>query len=213
MADDLQVGVVNYGGGNIQSVRNALNLLGAPFREVSAPADLSDLAALIFPGQGAFGDCMRQLEERQLVEALQDWVRADRPFFGICIGYQVLFESSEENPGVGGLAVFPGAVRRFSPEPEIKIPHMGWNTAEITASADDLWQDMGESPYFYFVHSYFPAPEHDSLVSTWTTYGRTRFASSIQHGNVIATQFHPEKSQANGLRLIGSFLRRHLQGA
>ena len=121
------LGVIDYGGGNIQSVRNALAALEADFVEINNPQRLGDVSALVFPGQGAFGDSMAALRERGLVEPLRQWLRADRPFFGICIGYQVLFESSEEQPGVEGLGVFPGQVVKFPSDQGLKIPHMGWN--------------------------------------------------------------------------------------
>ena len=203
------LGVIDYGGGNIQSVRNALTALKADFIEVNSPQRLHDVSALVFPGQGAFGDSMAALHERQLVEPLREWLRADRPFFGICIGYQVLFESSEEQPGVEGLGVFPGRVVKFLPEPGVKIPHMGWNRAEIVAADPRPWEGLGAAPYFYFVHSYYPAPEDPTLVATTTEYGSIRFASGIQRGQVQATQFHPEKSQANGLKLLGNFTAQH----
>lgn len=204
-----KLGVVDYGGGNIQSVRNALTALKAEFIEINSPERLSDVSALVFPGQGAFGDSMNALHERKLVEPLREWLKNDRPFFGICIGYQVLFESSEEQPGVEGLGVFPGKVVKFADAPGLKIPHMGWNTARISNPTNPLWTGLGDHPFFYFVHSYYPAPENPAIVATHTSYGETTFASSVQHGNVQATQFHPEKSQANGLRLLGNFVSIH----
>jgi glutamine amidotransferase len=200
------LGIVDYGGGNIQSVRNALAACDAEFIEISRPEQLADVTALIFPGQGAFGDSMQALHSRGLVEPLRDWLRADRPFFGICIGYQVLFESSEEEPGVAGLGVFRGSVVKFPAIPGLKIPHMGWNVAQVQHPEHPLWHGLGADPFFYFVHSYYPQPVEADLIATRTTYGPISFASSIQRGNVLATQFHPEKSQANGLRLLQNFV-------
>jgi glutamine amidotransferase len=203
------LGIVDYGGGNIQSVRNAMAACDAEFVEISRPDQLADVTALIFPGQGAFGDSMQALQERGLVEPLREWLRADKPFFGICIGYQVLFESSEEEPGVEGLGVFAGQVVKFPSIPGLKIPHMGWNTAHVAHPEQPIWQDLGADPFFYFVHSYYPQPVDDDLIATRTTYGPVNFASSIQRGNVLATQFHPEKSQANGLRLLQNFVTQY----
>ena len=204
------MGVVDYGGGNIQSVRNALAALESGYVEISRPEDFKDLTAVVFPGQGAFGDCMGQLVARGLVEPLQEWIRADRPFFGICIGYQVLFESSEENPDVSGLGIFPGTVVKFQPAAGLKIPHMGWNTARVVHPGSPSWAGLGPDPYFYFVHSYYPAPADDALAATKTEYGGREFSSSIERGHLLATQFHPEKSQTNGLRLLGNFIHRYL---
>jgi imidazole glycerol-phosphate synthase subunit HisH len=202
------IGIVDYGGGNIQSVRNTLTCLGAEHRDVSSPEDFSKVSALVFPGQGAFADSMAGLAARGLVAPLQTWLREDRPFFGICIGYQVLFESSQENPGVAGLGIFPGEVVKFDPAPGVKVPHMGWNTALPSGGAAWPWEGLPDQPFFYFVHSYFPQPADPALAATETEYAGRRFASSIQKGNLTATQFHPEKSQDNGLRLIGNFVRR-----
>ncbi len=203
------IGVVNYGGGNIQSVRNALAALGAGHQEISVPGHFHGIDAVVFPGQGAFADSMTGLQARGLVEPLRDWILADRPFFGICIGYQLLFESSEENPGVAGLGIFPGRVVKFRETPGLKIPHMGWNTARVVAADQSAWEELGEEPYFYFVHSYYPEPADRSLAATLTGYGGVEFASAVQRGRLLATQFHPEKSQGNGLRLIQTFITRH----
>lgn len=205
-----KLGVVDYGGGNIQSVRNALTALNAEFIEISSPAHLGEVSALVFPGQGAFGDSMAALQQRKLVDPLRQWIRDDRPFFGICIGYQVLFETSEEQPGVEGLGVFPGQVVKFKPARGLKIPHMGWNTARVVAADQQPWAGLGNDPFFYFVHSYYPLPADPTLVATQTQYGNITFASSIQRGNIVATQFHPEKSQANGLRLLGNFISKNI---
>lgn len=205
-----KLGVVDYGGGNIQSVRNALTALEAEYVEINSPDRLSDVTALVFPGQGAFGDSMAALHERKLVDPLREWLKQDRPFFGICIGYQVLFETSEEQPGVEGLGVFPGKVVKFTDAPGLKIPHMGWNTAHIVGEDQRPWAGLGSDPFFYFVHSFYPAPADQSIIATETTYGASSFASSVQRGNILATQFHPEKSQANGLRLMGNFVSHYV---
>ena len=204
----MKSGIIDYGGGNLQSVRNAVRALGHEPVLVQGPDDLAGVRALIFPGQGAFGDCMAALHRQNLAAALVDWIRADRPFFGICIGYQVLFEGSDENPDVPGLGVFAGRVVRFPSRPGFKVPHMGWNRAVLTHPDHPAWAELGPEPYFYFVHSFYPEPADDSLVAARTDYGGLVFAAAVQRGALTATQFHPEKSQDNGLRLIGNFLRR-----
>jgi imidazole glycerol-phosphate synthase subunit HisH len=203
------IGVIDYGGGNIQSVRNALAALQANYREISAPEHFADVTALLFPGQGAFADSMAGLEARGVVPQLKAWLQADRPFFGICIGYQLLFERSEENPDIAGLGIFQGSCIRFPQAPGVKIPHMGWNTAEVVSQDPWPWDGLGPQPYFYFVHSYFPEPTDPSIAATLTEYAGRKFVSSIQRGNLCATQFHPEKSQDNGLRLIGNFVEKY----
>jgi imidazole glycerol phosphate synthase glutamine amidotransferase subunit len=203
------VGVIDYGGGNIQSVRNALRALGHTFREISAPEHFQGVKTLLFPGQGAFADSMHGLEARGVVPLLKEWLHADKPFLGICIGYQLLFESSAENPGVAGLGILKGQVVRFAEQPGLKIPHMGWNTATVLSEDAAIWGNLGPEPFFYFVHSYFPQVQDLAVVATTTHYGGQDFVSSVARGNLLATQFHPEKSQKNGLGLIGNFLAKY----
>jgi len=201
----VKTGVIDYGAGNLKSVCNTLDAIGADKKLVRTPADHDDIEALIFPGVGAFGDCSRHLEQQGLMEPLREWIAADRPFLGICIGFQMLFDESEESPGAPGLAAFRGNVARFPTLPGLKVPHMGWNHLTVTNASDPIWAGLGSTPYFYFVHSYFPQPEDRALTASTTLYG-TDFASSIRRGNLLATQFHPEKSQAAGARLIENFL-------
>jgi len=202
-------GIIDYGGGNLQSVRNAVLALGREPALVHAPDDLDGISALVFPGQGAFADCMGALQAKGLVEPLRAWIEADRPFFGICIGYQVLFESSEENPDIAGLGVLAGKVVRFPSGPGIKIPHMGWNTARVVQPDSPAWAGLGAAPFFYFVHSYYPQPESAEVTAAVTDYAGLSFAAAVARGRMLATQFHPEKSQATGLRLLGNFLDTH----
>lgn len=207
MSCERTTGVIDYGGGNIRSLVKALETLGAPPRMVTEPGQLDDLDLIFFPGQGSFGDCMDKLVRRDLCAPLLDWIAADKPFFGICVGYQLLFEESEESPGVRGLGAFEGAVTHF-PESDLKVPHMGWNSALLRTPEASPWEGLGEDPYFYFVHSYYPSPSSPEIVASETEYG-VRFASAIQRGRLLATQFHPEKSQKAGMRLISNFLSRH----
>jgi imidazole glycerol phosphate synthase glutamine amidotransferase subunit len=202
----VKVGIIDYGGGNLRSVANALHSLGQDPEIVASPDQVGDSTHLILPGQGAFGDCMERLENRGLDTFLKDWIAADRPYFGICVGYQILFDSSEEAPDAHGLGVISGTVRRFLDEPGLKIPHMGWNSAVSTRGETPVWKALGAEPYFYYVHSYFPEPLDPAVVVAETTYGTQTFAGAIERGNLFACQFHPEKSQDAGIRLIRNFL-------
>lgn len=201
----MRIGLIDYGAGNLQSVRNALRANGRESTLVARPEELADVEAVIFPGVGAFGDSMRHLDEQGLSDPLRAWIKADRPFFGICIGYQVLFERSEESPGVRGLGVFPGTVIRLR-APGLKVPHMGWNEARFTQPDDPLWAGLGPAPHVYFVHSYHPQPADPALIAATTDYGAP-FASAIRWATGAAVQFHPEKSQHVGLRLLENFVK------
>lgn len=202
----MKVALIDYGAGNLRSVANALRALGVEPEVVANAADLDGATHLVLPGVGSFGDCMAQLEQRGLANLIREWVSAGRPYLGICLGYQILFDASDESPGVSGLGLFRGRVRRFTESPGLKIPHMGWNSAMLSRADLKNWQGLGEAPYFYFVHSYFPEPEDESIIASRTGYGADEFASAIEAGAVLACQFHPEKSQDAGLRLIGNFL-------
>jgi imidazole glycerol-phosphate synthase subunit HisH len=202
----VKVALVDYGAGNLSSVASALRELGVEPRIAASPGDLAGTTHLVLPGVGSFGDCMAQLQSRDLLTAIRDWVAAGKPYLGICLGYQILFDSSEETPGVAGLGMLPGIVRRFQPAPGLKIPHMGWNSAIPRTPDQGNWAGLGKDPYFYFVHSYFPVPDDDSVIAARTTYGDQTFASAIERPNLFACQFHPEKSQDAGLRLIRNFL-------
>ncbi len=200
-----RIGVIDYGGGNLRNVLNVLKHLGHEGLLVSSPGDLDGLDRLVFPGVGSFGDCVAELDRRDLRAPLVDWVAADQPYFGICLGYQVLFERSSESPGAKGLGVFGGEVVKFPEDRGLKIPHMGWNQVEPADRDFHVWEGSPDPLYLYFVHSYFPVPEDASLVASTTEYG-VRFASSIQKGNTFAGQFHPERSQEAGLQLMRNFL-------
>lgn len=210
----MKVGLVNYDSGNLRSVSKALEHEGAQVAMVSGACDLGGVQALVLPGVGAFGDAVASLQRRGLWQPLRTWLTEGRPFLGICLGYQLLFESSEESPGVEGLNILPGRVVRFTEQCGGKIPHMGWNTIEPGAAAGTLWRGLdrqagggnSDAPSFYFVHSYYPAPAEDSCVSAWCRYGDERFAAAVESGQLLATQFHPEKSQTNGLKVLKNFL-------
>ncbi len=202
----MKLGIIDYGAGNLRSVANAMRELGVEPVIAASPADLTEVTHLVLPGVGSFGDCMAQLESRGLLAAIKDWVAAGKPYFGICLGYQILFESSEESPGVAGLGIVPGIVRRFQQTPGLKIPHMGWNSVVPRSPGNGNWEGLGPEPYFYYVHSYFPVPDDASVVAAETCYGDDTFAAAIELPNLLACQFHPEKSQDAGIRLIRNFL-------
>ena len=196
--------LIDYGSGNIRSVSKALAREGGDVRLVSGPAELEKADAVVLPGVGDFGDCARGIKARGLWEPLQEWLAADRPFLGICVGYQLLFDSSEESPGESGFGFFPGVVRRFR-TPGLKVPQIGWNNLEFTDRAASLWKDLPANPFVYFVHSYFPDPTEQEVVAARTTYGEP-FAASAARGSVAGVQFHPEKSQDAGLTILRNFI-------
>lgn len=195
--------LINYGSGNIRSVFNALQHEGAEVRLVSTPDELAEASAVVLPGVGVFGDCVQGIAARGLWEPLQEWLAADKPFLGICVGYQLLFDESEETPGVRGFGFFPGRVKKFT-APGLKVPQIGWNSLDL--AAHPLWDGLPAHPHVYFVHSYFPAPLDESVITARSTYGET-FAASAARGRIAGTQFHPEKSQAIGLGILRNFIR------
>ena len=196
------VAIIDYGAGNLHSVENALGFLGA---EPVITSDAKEIAAadrVILPGVGSFGDAVRSMEERGLADAVKRAADGTKPFLGICLGLQLLFEVSEESPGVKGLGVFRGRVERI-PDMGLKIPHMGWNNIR-TAKKSAILSD--DEPFVYFVHSYRIVPENTADVSAYTDYG-TEIAVAAERGNVFAVQFHPEKSGEAGLKILERFLR------
>ncbi len=201
----MNLGILDYGAGNLRSVRNAFRAVGHQAAFISEPAHFDPLDVLVFPGQGAFGDCVRQLQASGLWNPLKQWLSEERPYFGICLGYQLLFEAGEESPGVEGLGKFAGQVRKFKERPGLKIPHMGWNQARFSEPSHPVWKGMGAEETFYFVHSYYPEPRDAALTACVTEYGG-EFASGISAKNLVAVQFHPEKSQQAGLRLLENAL-------
>lgn len=205
----MKIGLVDYGGGNLRSVQNALHALGYESVCVDSEKALIGVTHLILPGQGEFSDVITRLRDRGLFSPLQQWIQADKPYFGICVGYQILFEGSDEAPEVEGLSVIKGRCFRFPEASTRKIPQMGWNSAIPQEVNSPYWNQLGEKPYFYFVHSYFPVPEDESWVTSQTDYDGQTFAASVEKGQVLACQFHPEKSQEAGLLLMENFLSKN----
>ena len=199
------IALLDYGSGNLRSVHKALLKVGAEVRIVRSPAEMKDARAVVLPGVGAFDDCINALRRQELLEASREFIKSGRPFLGICVGYQALFEKSEEfNSCAAGLGVFAGKVVRFSHRNGLKIPQIGWNQLDVVKPECPLYRGIPSGSYVYFVHSYFPEPTDASIVATRTEYGET-FASSVWHDNIFATQFHPEKSQRVGLQLLENF--------
>jgi imidazole glycerol-phosphate synthase subunit HisH len=201
----VKIGLIDYGRGNLRSVEKALQRAGGSVTRVEAAASLPDCDALVLPGVGSFGDAMRNLKSRDLIAPLQEWLSQNKPFLGICLGYQLLFEEGEESPGIAGLGWLPGKVVKF-PESVGKIPHMGWNNIRPFPGRDTALAGLGDNPYFYHIHSYYPEVVDQDWVACRTDYGIS-FVSGIRRGNVHAFQFHPEKSQDNGLKLLANFIR------
>jgi glutamine amidotransferase len=200
------IALIDYGAGNLHSVEKALRFLGAAVRRVARPDELKDANSAVLPGVGAFDDCLNAMRRQELVEATRLFIETGKPFLGICVGYQALFEKSEEfNSCAAGLGLFQGKVVRFSDQGGVKVPQIGWNQLEIVRPECPLLRDIPNKSFVYFVHSFFPQPEDPSIVATRTEYGET-FASAIWKDNVFATQFHPEKSQNVGLRLLRNFV-------
>jgi imidazole glycerol-phosphate synthase subunit HisH len=200
------IALIDYGSGNLRSVHKALRYLEADVRLVTRPAQMKDARAVVLPGVGAFDDCLNALQKQDLLEACRDFIKSGRLFLGICVGYQALFEKSDEfNSCAAGLGVFQGKVVRFAGKPGLKIPQIGWNQIEVVREDCPMLRDIPGGSYVYFVHSFFPKPVDPSIVATRTTYGES-FASAVWKENVFATQFHPEKSQKVGLQLLKNFV-------
>lgn len=200
-----RIAIINYGMGNLRSVSQALQTVGADIHLCESPEDIDDADGLVLPGVGALGDCVDALNGSGLSNVVREWIAADRPFLGVCLGLQALFESSEEG-NIKGLGIFPGRVVRFQRPREYKIPHMGWNTVTFTQPGCALTDGMDRTrESFYFVHSYHVVSEDPELVLATCDYGG-EFVAAVGRGRCFATQFHPEKSQARGLHLYRNFV-------
>jgi glutamine amidotransferase len=197
--------IVDYGMGNLRSVQKAFERLGHAAEVTREPERIAAAAGVVLPGVGAFGACMANLTALGLVDPVRQAIDAGRPFLGICLGMQLLFDESEEFGPVAGLGVLRGRVVRFPHDAERKVPHMGWNRLRVVRRAPAL-ADVDDGAFVYFVHSYYPVPADPAVIATMTEYG-AEFASSVARDNLFACQFHPEKSQRVGLRLLDGFVR------
>ena len=197
------IAIVDYGMGNLRSVSKAFEAVGHEAVVTRDRATIKNASHMVLPGVGAFGDCMANLERFDLVEPIRSAIQSGKPFLGICLGLQLLFTESEEFGLHKGLGIIPGKVRKFVLDPALKVPHMGWNQVSIQRACP-LFDDIADGSNWYFVHSYFVDPTDRTVTATTTTYG-IPFVSSIWRENIVACQFHPEKSQSVGLRLIKNF--------
>lgn len=193
--------IIDYGMGNLRSVEKAFAYLGHEAVVSDDPGLMREAAGAVLPGVGSFGDAMRELDQRGFINPVRDMVREGRPLLGICLGYQLLFESSQEAPGMKGLSVLAGKAVRFPAG--VKVPHMGWNDARIR-KAHPILAGVGDGSFFYFVHSYYVMLDDQEDALTTTEYGVT-FASGAARDNLVAFQFHPEKSSKTGLRILDNF--------
>jgi len=197
--------IIDYGMGNLRNVQKGFERIGIDAKLTRNKNEIQRASAIVLPGVGAFKECMENLEKFGLVEPLTQSIEKGKPYFGICHGLQILFSESEEFGSHQGLNLIKGKVVKFSPDPEYKVPHMGWNTIEKQREIP-LLDGVKTGDFFYFVHSYYVVPEEKQWISTSTTYGKP-FVSSICKENLFATQFHPEKSQQNGLRILENFVK------
>ncbi|MGZ8900129.1 MAG: imidazole glycerol phosphate synthase subunit HisH [Limisphaerales bacterium] len=199
------IALIDYGAGNLRSVHKALKHVGANVHVVTRPDEIGDARALVLPGVGAFDDCINALRKQELLNASLDFIKTGRPFLGICVGYQALFEKSDEfNSCAAGLSLFGGRVVRFREEDGLKVPQIGWNQLKIIKPECPIFRGIEQNAYVYFVHSFYPEPKDPSIIATETVYGQT-FPSAVWRDNIYATQFHPEKSQRIGLQLLKNF--------
>ena len=205
--------IINYGAGNLFSVEKAFAALGAEVRVSSRSEDILSADQVVLPGVGAFGDCMKQLKASGLIPAIKESIAHEVPLLGICVGLQILFEGSDESSGVEGLNLLRGHVHKIS-APHEKIPHMGWNALDIAQAHRDngLFVGVPQGSYVYFVHSYHAVPEDKDIVSSTCFYGE-EITASISAGNIMATQFHPEKSGNIGLNIIQNFICHGQEGS
>jgi len=194
------IGIIDYGRGNLRSVEKAFAFLGVEAYISDDPKRLDEARGIVLPGVGAFGDAMKQLERRKLIDPILTWAREDRPFLGICLGCQLLFDASEESPGIEGLGIIPGEVVRFTGG--VKVPHMGWNRVHVTGKTP-LFHNVRDNDFFYFVHS-FRAPVGANTIGA-ALYGE-EFSAAVQKNNFYGVQFHAEKSGSAGIQVLRNFI-------
>ena len=198
------IAIIDYDAGNLRSVEKALLSIGEETIVTRKHDEILAADKVILPGVGAFGDAMRKLKEYGLVDTIHEAVDSGKPFLGICLGLQLLFRRSDESDGVEGLSILPGEILRIPEAPGIKIPHIGWNSLEVSEGAR-LFKGLGGNPYVYFVHSYYLKADDENIVAATTEYGGTLIHASVQKDNVYACQFHPEKSGGVGMQILKNF--------
>ncbi len=199
------IGIIDYGMGNIHSVQKALESLGAETLVTNNPREIDKCDKIVLPGVGAFDDALKELEKKGLSAAIRESIIGKKIFLGICLGMQLLFEKSEEG-NLSGLGILKGAVRKFQVAKTLKVPHMGWNNLNLRQKDCPLFKDLKDNSYVYFCHSYYPAPQDNKIIAATTGYG-VEFAAIVRQGNVYGVQFHPEKSQETGLKILKNFVQ------
>ena len=200
------IALLDYGAGNLRSVEKALRYVGSDVELMQTPDRVKDADAVVLPGVGAFDDCINAMRRQELFNAAKEFANSGRPFLGICVGYQAIFERSDEfNSCASGLGIFKGSVIRFPDNQGLKIPQIGWNQIDIKQPECPIYKDVDSGSHVYFVHSFYPKLEDESIAATYTNYG-VNFVSSIWKDNIFATQFHPEKSQRVGLKILENFV-------
>lgn len=198
------VAIIDYGAGNLSSVKKALDYLGAESEITQDKSKILSASHIILPGVGSFGDAMQSMQERGLVDTVKSVALSGKPFLGICLGLQLLFESSEESPNVEGLGILKGKITAIPRDMGLKVPHIGWNSVNIVQK-NGIFSGIDEESYFYFVHSFYLQGAEESVVAGTTHYG-VQIQCAVQKGNLSAVQFHPEKSSKTGLKLLKNFL-------
>ncbi len=204
------IAVIDYDMGNLHSVCKALEKVGGTPKITDSSQEMAAASAIILPGVGSFDPAMQHLHSRKLVEPIKTAIAAGKPLLGICLGLQILFEGSEEGKEAG-LGIIPGFVRRFQSEPNLTIPHMGWNQLHLKQPDLGLWQQLPPSPYVYFVHSYYVDPLESSITAATVQHGQQQVTAAIAKDNLIAVQFHPEKSSDIGLQILTNFVQKSLE--
>ena len=200
------VAVIDYDMGNLHSACKGLEIAGATPLVTNDPQKLASSDGIVLPGVGSFDPAMQKLRATGLEQPIHEAIASGKPFLGICLGMQILFDSSEEGQAKG-LGIIAGQVKRFRPEPNLTIPHMGWNQLHLNQANCPLWQDLGASPWMYFVHSYYTDPQDANVTAATTTHGNQTVTVAIAKDNVMAVQFHPEKSSTDGIHLLTNFVR------
>ncbi len=199
------IAIIDYGMGNIHSVQKALESMGAKTVVTNKPADIKSCDKAVLPGVGAFDDAVLELKKQNLIDALNEFIRAGKMFLGICLGMQLLFEESEEAKTTKGLDVLKGAVKKFENKDGLKVPHMGWNQLKKVPGDCPLLKNIPDNSYVYFCHSYYPQPKEQRVIAATTDYG-VDFTSIVWQDNIYGVQFHPEKSQEVGLKILRNFV-------
>ncbi|MDX2212327.1 MAG: imidazole glycerol phosphate synthase subunit HisH [Oculatellaceae cyanobacterium bins.114] len=201
-----RIAVVDYDMGNLHSACKGLENAGAVTHVTDSAKELEQADAIVLPGVGAFDPAIQQLRSRDLIQPLKDIIASGKPFLGICLGLQILLDGSEEG-NEPGLGVVPGVVRHFRHEPGITIPHMGWNQLQFTQPDLPIWQDLPVDPWVYFVHSYYADPAQPEVTAATITHGSQTITAAIARDNLVAVQFHPEKSSTAGLKILSNFVQ------